>query len=96
MGFGLDSDAIHSPNEHFGFITFKRDRDNSALLQTLHDDAPSKSIRNKSAEIPSAKNAPLRVVFSMFSICNNPSSINRLACSSDAADNAVPNSFHCL
>jgi acetylornithine deacetylase/succinyl-diaminopimelate desuccinylase-like protein len=22
MGFGLDSDAIHSPNEHFGLINF--------------------------------------------------------------------------
>jgi hypothetical protein len=22
MGFGLDSDAIHSPNEHFGLFNF--------------------------------------------------------------------------
>ncbi|MEC7659471.1 MAG: peptidase dimerization domain protein, partial [Bacteroidota bacterium] len=22
MGFGLDSDAIHSPNEHFGLYNF--------------------------------------------------------------------------
>ncbi len=22
MGFGLDSDAIHSPNEHFGVFNF--------------------------------------------------------------------------
>jgi len=22
MGFGLDSDAIHSPNEHFGIFNF--------------------------------------------------------------------------
>jgi len=24
MGFGLDSDAIHSPNEHFGLFNFNR------------------------------------------------------------------------
>jgi hypothetical protein len=23
MGFGLDSDAIHSPNEHFGIFNLK-------------------------------------------------------------------------
>jgi len=24
MGFGLDSDAIHSPNEHYGLFNYKR------------------------------------------------------------------------
>jgi acetylornithine deacetylase/succinyl-diaminopimelate desuccinylase-like protein len=24
MGFGLDSDAIHSPNEHFGLDRFRK------------------------------------------------------------------------
>jgi acetylornithine deacetylase/succinyl-diaminopimelate desuccinylase-like protein len=24
MGFGLDSDAIHSPNEHFGLFNYYR------------------------------------------------------------------------
>ena len=25
MGFGLDSDAIHSPNEHFGLSNFLKE-----------------------------------------------------------------------
>jgi len=24
MGFGLDSDAIHSPNEHFGLFNYNK------------------------------------------------------------------------
>jgi hypothetical protein len=32
MGFGLDSDAIHSPNEHFGIFNYQRNRNHSVIL----------------------------------------------------------------
>ena len=34
MGFGLDTDAIHSPNEHFGLFNFYK---GLKLLDVLQD-----------------------------------------------------------
>jgi hypothetical protein len=33
MGFGLDSDAIHSPNEHFGIFNYLKGIETIPLLQ---------------------------------------------------------------
>jgi hypothetical protein len=43
MGFGLDSDAIHSPNEHFGIFNYLKGIETIPLFYKY-----SSSYRNKS------------------------------------------------
>jgi acetylornithine deacetylase/succinyl-diaminopimelate desuccinylase-like protein len=37
MGFGLDSDAIHSPNEHYGIINFLKGIETIALFYQYYE-----------------------------------------------------------
>ena len=60
MGFGFDSDAIHSPNEHFGIDNFLKGIETITLFYThysvLHKNIKLVLSKKRSEAIPSVKN----------------------------------------
>ena len=82
MGFGLDSDAIHSPNEHYGVSNFLMElkRYLNSIITLL--DCLKLILRltiNNSEAIPSDKNFPVIVVIiELFSYFKMFESINFL------------------
>lgn len=59
MGFGLDSDDIHSPNEHFGIYNFMKGIETIPLFYQYYADLHANQIRTDGFQSVTRKFAPL-------------------------------------